>query len=569
MAAIAELLFATELLPSSLAGLAAMPEAVPTAPDGQFGNLLLENLQQYLALTPEAAQAALPMPELVPQVQSAANLTAPEMMMPANDLSVIGQVSILHPNEQAIASQPLLVSVTQLTARDTTQSELAPSSMMEKVQTAPLAILSQPPAMPATIITASSPALATHVQVEFLPAAMVAGNNDAQNWQLLIPTTNWQLLIPTTELQPNQLDKTTLPVLVVAEQPTSAPWQPTMVLPAVLDASNLELPKLLNSLKQLLTQVQQPLHSDGASVPEDVESIAALPNRLTKQTILPQSQIAPEVISALKPVLISAKLTIDAAALESAIRQIAAPLASDSIKLAPAATALLPTSAPLMTQPQVLVTSEMPPAAQAFAAPVVVATDGAATAFFDFDSNSRESFAGLPKQEGETVVQPLAATDSQIEDLGSISKQIERLDNVERIENIDRMRIQFSQAQLRTLVQRGEIKLHLSPPELGEMRVELRSVAEGVTARFEVRSEAARQIIEINLPHLRESMERAGIRVDQFEVFVAGDDQRRRAQQQTEQQQEHESVETADAEPESAPPQRAQLLHLGRVNLIA
>jgi flagellar hook-length control protein FliK len=528
-----------------------MPEAAPSAPTGQFGDFLLENLQQLVALSPGMLQAVESQQGPASQIQVIANLPVQEKTELDSDLSVFGQVSLPNSGDPLFIVEPLFVSVAPAAI---------PGMATQPNPATQFPISMESPTTPVTISTALSPAQATHIQVEFLPGVMVAGSEDVPNWQLLIPM---------TAIQSKQLDKTSLPILLVAEQPTSASGQPTLVLPAVMDASNLELPKLLNSLKQLITQVQQPQNSDGISIPEDVESIPAPPIRVNPQRILPQAQIAPEVINELKPVLISAKLTIDAAVLEATIKQAAQPVATDTAKLAPAATALLPTQAPPLTQSPEFFAPRMPAAVQPQGAQVVVATNGAATAFFDFEANSNENFAGLPKQEGETVVPPPAAVDSQIEDGASVSKQIEKLATIDRIENIDRMRIQFSQAQLRTLVQRGEIKLHLSPPELGELRVELKSAAESMTARFEVRSEAARQIVEMNLPHLRESMERAGIRVDQLEVFVSGEDQRRRAQQQTEQQQDIESAELAEVEPESAQPQTAQLLHLGRVNLIA
>jgi flagellar hook-length control protein FliK len=112
-----------------------------------------------------------------------------------------------------------------------------------------------------------------------------------------------------------------------------------------------------------------------------------------------------------------------------------------------------------------------------------------------------------------------------------------------------KFKIQFDRFQIETLLQRSEIKLQLHPASLGSMRVKLVSTPQEMTARFETTTEAARTVVEQNLPQLRESLERAGIKVDHVEVVLA--EQRTRQQQaqyQSNRKQRHETeVPDADA----------------------
>jgi flagellar hook-length control protein FliK len=105
-----------------------------------------------------------------------------------------------------------------------------------------------------------------------------------------------------------------------------------------------------------------------------------------------------------------------------------------------------------------------------------------------------------------------------------------------------KFRIQFDRFQIDALLQRSEIKLQLHPASLGSMRVKLISTSQQVTARFETTSEAARTAVEQNLPQLRESLDKAGIKVDHVEVVL--DEQRARQQQSHYQSQRKHSSDT-------------------------
>ena len=64
----------------------------------------------------------------------------------------------------------------------------------------------------------------------------------------------------------------------------------------------------------------------------------------------------------------------------------------------------------------------------------------------------------------------------------------------------------------------GELRLRLSPPELGSLRLELRVLDGVLTARLETETPAARQTLVEHLPALRERLAEQGIRVERFDV---------------------------------------------------
>lgn len=64
----------------------------------------------------------------------------------------------------------------------------------------------------------------------------------------------------------------------------------------------------------------------------------------------------------------------------------------------------------------------------------------------------------------------------------------------------------------------GEVRLRLSPPELGSLRLQV-SVQDGVmVARLETETAAARATLTDNLPILRERLAEQGIRIERFEI---------------------------------------------------
>lgn len=64
----------------------------------------------------------------------------------------------------------------------------------------------------------------------------------------------------------------------------------------------------------------------------------------------------------------------------------------------------------------------------------------------------------------------------------------------------------------------GEIRLRLSPPELGSLRLDVR-VQDGVlVARLQTETDAARTAIVENLPALRDRLSEQGVRIERFDV---------------------------------------------------
>ena len=64
----------------------------------------------------------------------------------------------------------------------------------------------------------------------------------------------------------------------------------------------------------------------------------------------------------------------------------------------------------------------------------------------------------------------------------------------------------------------GPIRLRLSPPELGSLRLEVRVEAGALTVRFEAEAEVARTVLLENVTALRERLAEQGVRVEQFDV---------------------------------------------------
>lgn len=72
----------------------------------------------------------------------------------------------------------------------------------------------------------------------------------------------------------------------------------------------------------------------------------------------------------------------------------------------------------------------------------------------------------------------------------------------------------------------GHLRLRLSPPELGALRIEVTVRGGALAARLEAETSAARDVLLDGLPQLRERLAEQGIRVEQFDVdlFERGPD---------------------------------------------
>jgi flagellar hook-length control protein FliK len=64
----------------------------------------------------------------------------------------------------------------------------------------------------------------------------------------------------------------------------------------------------------------------------------------------------------------------------------------------------------------------------------------------------------------------------------------------------------------------GEVRLRLSPPELGALRLEIKVEGSAVIAHIEAETPAARTALIENLPALRERLAELGVRIERFDV---------------------------------------------------
>ena len=114
----------------------------------------------------------------------------------------------------------------------------------------------------------------------------------------------------------------------------------------------------------------------------------------------------------------------------------------------------------------------------------------------------------------------------------------------------------FSAAQDRD----GEVRLRLSPPELGSLRLDVRVENGALTAHLQTETDSARLAIIDNLPALRDRLAEQGIRIERFDV-----DLMQRQSTGTPDQPGSGQRDTPDASPRvgprpavlSAPPQRS------------
>lgn len=64
----------------------------------------------------------------------------------------------------------------------------------------------------------------------------------------------------------------------------------------------------------------------------------------------------------------------------------------------------------------------------------------------------------------------------------------------------------------------GQVRVRIDPPELGYIRVDLTSSANGIVGTMRIRSDQTRDIIERHIGDLHKSLANAGVRVERFEI---------------------------------------------------
>jgi flagellar hook-length control protein FliK len=97
---------------------------------------------------------------------------------------------------------------------------------------------------------------------------------------------------------------------------------------------------------------------------------------------------------------------------------------------------------------------------------------------------------------------------------GGRSAQGAPLQGVEQSRFVERVARAFRFAESRD----GVVRLRLSPPELGSVRLEIRLLGGGLAARFEAETPMAKSILVDNLPLLRDRLAEQGVRLEQFDV---------------------------------------------------
>jgi flagellar hook-length control protein FliK len=88
------------------------------------------------------------------------------------------------------------------------------------------------------------------------------------------------------------------------------------------------------------------------------------------------------------------------------------------------------------------------------------------------------------------------------------------LNSADQARFVDRVARAFRAAEGRN----GVVRLRLSPPELGSLRLEIKVQGSALAARLEADTPLARSLLMDNLPMLRERLADQGIRVEQFDV---------------------------------------------------
>lgn len=400
------------------------------------------------------------------------------------------------------------------------------------------------------------------LQLNLQAAGISIQANQPQQWQLLLPVTNEAALPVENEV---------LPVLLVGNETSAGGSQP-VVLPATIELSESELPRITKLLQQVQQQLTPESKATTAEVLPNLEprTSAATAAVSTDSKAQAQPLPIPDRLPLQEPISITTKLTIDTKVLDQLLTQTVQQNSTQVAAARPEATPLqsLP-QAPVVTQ-QDSTLSALPQHPASPATLIVESGNATGGAFIDLGGNSHKDAPQTQLPGTEAGVGPVNSAAAPAESFATSVAQAAAAPHATVDDKWDDVRIHFSQAQLNTLLKRGEVKMQLSPPELGEMKVELRTHADQITARFELRSEAARQIVEQNLPHLRESLERAGIRIGQFEVALSSDGQQRQATAHSYPGMQNFVRQDSTVELEAAvEPEERRITHLGRVNLIA
>lgn len=144
------------------------------------------------------------------------------------------------------------------------------------------------------------------------------------------------------------------------------------------------------------------------------------------------------------------------------------------------------------------------------------------------------------------------------------------LNHGEQARLVQRVSRAIESAQLRG----GPLRLRLSPPELGSLRLEI-TVEKGVlSAKIEAESQMARAVLLDNLPQLRDRLSEQGVQIENFDVDVS-DHLADHTQQHTDDAHNHEEhrsnrafTDKQQQEEKGAPTESPISLNKGKLNIV-
>lgn len=122
--------------------------------------------------------------------------------------------------------------------------------------------------------------------------------------------------------------------------------------------------------------------------------------------------------------------------------------------------------------------------------------------------------AGPRAIDGPAPASPLVRNASSALRRGEDPGNVSSLNPRDQVRFLNRVTKAIQAAQERE----GEIRLRLSPPELGALRLEVRMQGNLLTARLEAENPTSRNLLMENLPELRERLAEQGIQIQQFDV---------------------------------------------------
>ena len=134
--------------------------------------------------------------------------------------------------------------------------------------------------------------------------------------------------------------------------------------------------------------------------------------------------------------------------------------------------------------------------------------------------------AGPRAIDGPAPASPLVRNASSALRRGEDPGNVSSLNPRDQVRFLNRVTKAIQAAQERE----GEIRLRLSPPELGSLRLEVRMQGNLLTARLEAENPTSRNLLMENLPELRERLAEQGIQIQQFDVDLM--DHRQSGQEQ-------------------------------------